>query len=243
MGWLDKLRHSLGISSSQTDEESQPRSIKVSEIQASSDWGGFASDDRIEGLEFRATLQLRTPLRILTKHGEIHKDRESPPPSYAKEEWGGIWIPKTDYRSDFLSEGATVSSDIGYVPSGGGNLLPFLIAVREIVETELLIDQRRKKLFGLLKNNEWSEIVSLYGGDVQIVDRLFPPFLKTIGGLSKDSIAELYQANLRTPESLEKSSDKDLLKVKGIGPSKLKKIRKICSTTTDKYCEWTDVPK
>ena len=110
MGWLDKLRHGLGIGSSQPDKESQPRSIKISEIQTSSDWGGLASDDIIEGLQFIATLQLRTPLRVLTKHGEMHKDRKSPPPSHAKELWEGLWIPKTYSRGEFFRPGSMMAS-------------------------------------------------------------------------------------------------------------------------------------
>jgi hypothetical protein len=227
MGWFDKLKQTFGVGVSQQGNDS----------------GDSQHSELVTSWEFCATLQLRTPLRVLKKHGAIHSDLKSPPPSYAEEMWEGIWTPKQDSKYDFLSEGATMSSDIGYVPSDGGDLLPFLIGVREIVETELPIDQRRKQLFKLLKNTEWSETVSLYGGDASIADRLFPTFLESISGFSKDSIAELYQANLRTPESLEKSSDKDLLKVKGIGPSKLKIIRETCSTSENKLCEWTDVPK
>ena len=238
MGWFGKLKRDLGFGASQQDNNS----------------GASQHSDLIKSAEFSATLQLRTPLRILRKDGEIHQDLKSPPPSYAKEQWEGSWTPKLDSKFDFLSEGATISTEIGPISLvQKDRMLAFLIAVRKVVETELSIEERRKKLKELLRTTEWPEVTLIYGenvqnislskafgGDVQIVDRLFPPFLKTISGLSKDSIDQLYEANLRTPDALERTSDETLLKVKGIGPSKLKMIREICSSTTDKYAEWTD---
>lgn len=240
MSWFGRLKQSFGIGSSQTDEESQPRSIKVSEIQVSSDWVGFASNGLIEGLEFSATLQLKTPLRILTKHGEIHKDRKSPPPAYAIEEWEGVWVPKLDSKFDFLKEGATMSSDIGPIPLDDNELLPFLISVRTVVETSLPIEDRRKKLSESLSETKWPRIASRYGGTASIIDSLFPPFLTTIKGLNKETINELFQANLRTPKALEITPDEILLRIKGIGPSKLKKIRECCVGAVNKNCEWTE---
>ena len=46
----------------------------IGEMQNKSleDWG---DEDIIDGLEFVATLQLRTPLEILQHHGEIFKEK------------------------------------------------------------------------------------------------------------------------------------------------------------------------
>jgi hypothetical protein len=229
MGWLNKFMHRIGMGYSQRDDKTRQNSTSVSDIQTSSDWGGFASDSFVDGLEFGATLQLRTPLRVLTKHREIHKDRESPPPNYAKEGWEGIWLPKIDSKFDALSEGATMASEIGPVPLDGGDYLPYLISVRTVVESELPIEERRNKL-KLLDKSSGSALA----------DHFFPPFITSIKGLSKDTISELHQANLNTPDAVEKTSDEILLKINGIGPSKLKKIRETCSSSTDKNCEWVE---
>lgn len=55
----------------------------IGEMQNKSleDWG---DEDIIAGLEFVATLQLRTPLEILQHHGEIFKQKNQTPPNYAK---------------------------------------------------------------------------------------------------------------------------------------------------------------
>ena len=132
---------------------------------------------------------------------------------------------------DFLREGAERASDIGPVPLDGGDYLPYLISIRKIVEMDLPIEERRNKL-------ELSDSTS----GAALAEHFFPPFIKTIKGLSKDSITELHKANLTTPESLDMTSDESLLKIKGIGPSKLKEIRKSSAITTDKHCEWAESP-
>jgi len=241
MTWFVKLKQIFGSGISQPDEESQPRLIKVSKIQTDSDWGGLASEDSVEGLEFTATLQLRTPLSILTKHGEIHKDRKSPPPAYAKEGWEGVWVPKLDSVYDFLKEGATMSSDIGPIPVDGGDFLPFLISVREVVETDAPVRERRKNLRELLDRTKWPNYVAACGGTDKIIDQFFPSLLKSIGGLTQAAIQQLDQAGLNTAAALVAASDEALLEVKGVGPAKLKGIRSACESATDKNAVWIDV--
>ena len=51
--------------------------------------------DLIKGYRFSATLQLRTPLRVLQHHGEFRKWSENGLPPYAQFSWEGIWLPVT----------------------------------------------------------------------------------------------------------------------------------------------------
>jgi len=51
--------------------------------------------DVIKGYEFCATLQLRTPLRVLQHHGEVQQWSENGLPTYAHSLWEGIWLPVT----------------------------------------------------------------------------------------------------------------------------------------------------
>lgn len=48
--------------------------------------------DIMAGYTFCATMQLRTPLRVLLRHGEKHQGPKEPP-VIAREQWKGIWIP------------------------------------------------------------------------------------------------------------------------------------------------------
>lgn len=64
---------------------------------------------------FCATMQLRTPLRILLRHGE-----ECPPgvepPAIADEAWHGIWVPVIEGMALW----GQMASEIGYIPADGG---------------------------------------------------------------------------------------------------------------------------
>ena len=175
MGWINKLKLALGIGNSQCDMfHEHEGSLKVSDWQPGPDWKGmpFEGDDVV--LRFSATLQLRTPLRVLSKHGSIHNDKRSRPPEYAKEPWQGLWVPENnDPAFDFLSEGSMMASDIGPVPKDGGDYLPYLISIRKIVEMELPIEERRHKL----------ELSDSTSGSA-IAEHFFPPFIKTIKGLT-----------------------------------------------------------
>lgn len=123
----------------------------------------------ISRLEFAATLQLRTPLRVLWRHGELHTDPDAPPPQIIREPWEGMWMVKTKtWRElggadipDFHS--TELASDIGPVPNDG-RFLEFLITVRVIVEATDPINLRTHRLRRELLRDEWRDFVERYGG-------------------------------------------------------------------------------
>jgi hypothetical protein len=93
--------------------------------------------DLIAGWQLTVTMQLRTPLKWLQRHGEYHAGAEGPteqlPPEHA------CWVPalKT-WRSlgidmDEIPDG-TMASQVGQIPVDGGDFLPFLMEYRMIVE-------------------------------------------------------------------------------------------------------------
>lgn len=146
-----------------------------------SDWDNNA--DIISGLEFNATMQLRTPLRVLAWHGRTHSDIDSPPPQVAKEIWEGFWIEKTKtfhelgIDMDEPTDGS-MASDIGYVIDS--EYLPFLIAVRKIVEMPESIDSRIAQLRNMRMPKEWKDYVDRHGGIEKIIDYFFPRFVDTL---------------------------------------------------------------
>jgi hypothetical protein len=129
-----------------------------------SDWW---DSDLIAGLEFFATLQLRTPLRVLRWHGKVHTNRNQPPPKVATEGWEGIWLPKTKTWKELGGadiprfEPSTVASDIGEVDPS--EYFPYLLGIHEITEAKLPISVRLTQLREFLSRPEWSQFNDAHG--------------------------------------------------------------------------------
>ena len=186
----------------------------VGELQSEpmSAWG---NEDIITGLEFGATMHLGTPLRVLLRYGEIHTDRAKPPPQIARNPSEGMWMPQTNL-SKFMDN--TYASDVG--PIHAEDYLPFLVAVRSIVETHEPIEHRIKKLHEMPIVAGWQTYIDKHRGIDGIIQRFFPKFSNLGDGLD-------------TPNRIAAASDETLLAIKGIGPAKLKAIRERCACITE----------
>ena len=195
------------------------------------------NQDVINGLQFIATLQLRTPLRVLLRHGEIHTDINTEPPQIIKEMWEGIWTFKTKtYRElgldiDIEPPQGTHASDAGQVIPD--DYVPFLIAIRKIVEVNEPIDNRIKKLREMPMVGEWKPFIEKHGGIEKIIGRFFPKFIDTIHKLNLSTKDELYKLDLNTPNRIAAAPDETILSIKGFGQAKLKVIRDYCAGITD----------
>ncbi|MFC7518923.1 helix-hairpin-helix domain-containing protein [Herbaspirillum sp. GCM10030257] len=189
--------------------------------------------DILSGMRFSATIQMRTPLRVLEHHGELHSNPKSAPPAYAREPWEGMWVPQTkSFREMGIDlpemDGRQMASEVGTIPADGGDYLPFLKKVRRIVESYRTIDQRVGELRALLAEPRYAEYVSKSGGADRIINNFFPTFLSTIPGLPAATANSLRDQGLDTADMLAAAPDATLLAVKGIGPSKLKTLRARC---------------
>lgn len=201
--------------------------------------------DKSRGWVFGATIQMRTPLRVLLRHGETHEGLSDPPP-IAKSRWEGFWTPRLKTFREMgidlngLSIVRTMASDVGQIPIDGGAYLKLLIRLREIVEGDSSIEQRRQALRGELRKPDWAEYCARLGGKQRVCDQFFPPFIGTIKGLAEPIVEALWSAGLTTPHAIEAVTDKDLLAVKGVGPAKLTAIRTACLTAEHPACEFVD---
>jgi hypothetical protein len=199
---------------------------------------------------FCATLQLRTPLRVLCRHGEIcEKGR---PPGYARELWEGIWIQLLPRQRALFGNTA---SEIGPVPTDGGVFLSFLKAVRQVAEGEGSPTGRRQLLGVVLSNDRWKvqqgsdalmlpitrSIVDLLGGSCAIQDKFFPRFIDSVGGVRRTTADDLWSRGIRTPQHFAQRSDADLLAVPGIGKAKLIAIREACARSAWPLSEYADL--
>ena len=126
-----------------------------------------------KGWKFGATIQLRTPLRVLARHGEIH-DGLSDPPAIAREQWEGYWLPLLKSFKELgidlpdMKLAHTQASDIGPIPLDGGEYLKFLIKIRTIVEADSSVEVRRSLLREELRKPEWNEFCTKLGGNQNV---------------------------------------------------------------------------
>lgn len=200
--------------------------------------GGYPNSDIISGLEFCATMQLRTPLRVLLRHGELFSDLPNDPPQIARAMWEGIW---TTYGPSFRELGieldepppGQLASSIGPVPIDGGDYLKFLIAVREIVESANSVNGRMALVISEASRPKWYMFKhARFHSAYDIADYFFPLFVSTIPRLTRRAAEELRKLGLDTPDTLVGATDAQLLQVPGIGPRTLAEIRKKCAETT-----------
>lgn len=95
----------------------------------------------LDGYRFIATMQERTPLKVLLQHGRMEKRPLHKLPRIVNDDWQGCWVGETKtYRSLGVDINEvpeeTMSSQIGQIPSNGGDYLRFLIFARNIKEAK-----------------------------------------------------------------------------------------------------------
>lgn len=190
--------------------------------------------DIIGGMEFCATFQVRTPLRILQRHGQVLPLGSTLPDDF--EPWMGIWVAKPkswrELGIDTDEMEHRVASPAG--PVTAAEYLPFLLAVRRAVEaTAGGTEGRIARLQAVCARPKFARFVEAERhARVSIYDRFFPPILSLIPGLPSGSQEELTKLRLFTVAGLRGASDDALRAVKGIGPGKLKAIREFCAGYT-----------
>lgn len=186
--------------------------------------------DVFGGMEFCATFQVRTPLRILQRHGQVVPLGSTLSDDF--EPWMGIWIAKPkswrELGIDADEMQQLVASPAG--PVTAAEYLPFLLAVRRGVEASAGGTVGRiARLQAVCARPKFARFVAAEGGAAKLCDRFFPPVLSLIPGLPSDSQKELRKLGLVTVADLRSASDGTLRAVKGIGPGKLNAIRKFCA--------------
>lgn len=203
-----------------------------------------SKDDLIKGWRYSATIQMRTPLRVLRRHGQVVKTSQPPVETEIQH---GIWVPVLKMFADLavampeINFGRTMASEVGYIPEDGGEYLQFLLAVREVVEFPGAVSDRLASLRTELAKPEWGEFISKLGGQEAVYARFFPALIETIPGLPAGTVAALWASELTTPRALAECSDARLSAIKGIGPAKLKAIREACGAAPDQDSERLDL--
>lgn len=193
------------------------------------------NSDIADGLEFRASFDFSTPLRVLTRHGDRHHDLWACPPQLTESQWTSGWRrkPKTLREMGVAMD----ERDLGWQTfemaiRSGDDLayLRFLIAIRSIVESDTEIHARRRLLRKEIELPVWAKFNGLPGHHVdQICDFFFPSFLSTVSSLPHHAAVAMWEVALDTPERIAQASDDQLLAFKGIGPAVLRSLRARCA--------------
>lgn len=114
---------------------------------------GIAAGSVIYGHQFSATMQMRTPLRVLEQHGRIERCDCSKLPQIIREQWEGIWSVKTrpwrEFGIDIDEMKSTMASEIGYIDAEGGDLLRFLIMVKRIAKCDAGHSEKSELMAGV----------------------------------------------------------------------------------------------
>lgn len=169
---LSEVRASIETIKRETEERYPLQAAAGQRLDGS--WG-----DLIKGYRFNATLQLRTPLHVLKRHGAMHTDPMRPLPKYAREPWQGIWTAVTKTRKElggadipeFVS--STVATDLGPMGDRGQAYLSFLLAVRTIAADKTLpVGQRRVLIGEACEQPQWKAFASGHGGQEAVAMKL-----------------------------------------------------------------------
>jgi len=210
MRWFDWLRSKKEPTSPVM--KSEPALYKLEEF-------ALANADVIDGWSLCVTMDRRTPLTWLLRHGEQAENPTEVPQEH------GIWvpIPKT-FRElgidiDEMTAG-TMSSEIGYILSDGGHFLPFLIAYREIVENDQSRTEALNQLTAL--GEHYSDITEKLGVDIAkhyVINELLG-----LDGCGKAAAEKLYGAGYRSAIDVRGSTVKSLSSIKGLGPKTINKL-------------------
>lgn len=192
---------------------------------------GIEDDNVIAGYRFHATMQLRTPMRVLMLHG-MTCGIDDVRPDVVKEEWEGCWTQRTKTWAELGidlpdNDQSVASSDIGYVSPE--EYLPFLKEIRAVVEDVAPISVLEERLRSVLDDPKWIGFVERFGGAGQIIGVFYPHIVTTIG-LQRSAVAGLMENDIMCVGRIRSMADKELLAIPGIGKAALIKIREFCDS-------------
>jgi hypothetical protein len=197
-------------------------------------------DDLIKGWQFFANLHIFTPLEVLLKHGIIVESAQQPPNSWQH----GFWVPITksweelgftagemdgldDEIDRSFSFGAReVNTQFGMFSRDGDELLAFLKSFRKIVESDLPVADQLKWIDEAVDASGIRErLLERAGGDFGRF--WFVSQLALLPGVGTKTAERLYDAGFRVAAQINTAPDEALLAVPGVGPTVLRKLRKV----------------
>lgn len=189
----------------------------------------------IAGYRYAATLQLRTPLRFLEKHGTTVGANDPRPNFGDNSQHGmhGIWVPTSN---TFRSLGLDLdelppfphASDVG--PIHPERYLPFLIAFRKIVESDRPRESQIAAIRKLKSKSDdfevfYTELAGNYGED-DLAKGWFADQISKNAKIPIGMAKKFFDAGYSNAEEVLAATDDDLLAIKGIGKKALERLNR-----------------
>lgn len=192
----------------------------------------------LAGLQFNATLQIRTSLSILKHHGELFRGPPSKAPRYGSAT-DGFWAYKTKSWAELTKNKIakqrleaieqpenTHASDVGLVKPS--QYLPFLKDFRMIVEKPDKVQNLLEELKFLSQTNAayqsfWLKLRENYQ---DFPNSFFYMKFTEIPGVGAKTAKAIFAAGIHTVEELGMATDVYLLSIPGIGKVIVHKLRK-----------------
>ena len=224
MNWIKSLFGCGGYRSS------VPKTVEQVELPgrspATAPYG--ANADLFEnGCIFSARVSLDTPLAALRRHGEHFDGLPGAAPYVCDSQFGGWLLQSKTWRSlgiDVDEPKLTEASPIG--PVDPADVIPFLIAFREIVEATTDHQQRLTRLFEMGSKPQyrpyWSRFSNAYD-DFPHSYFYFP--LTSLPGVGRKTAKALYDGGFHTVDQLRAASADKLAAVPGLGKATIAKIK------------------
>ena len=187
-----------------------------------------AMSDLYDGYRFSATLQLRTPLAVLEHHDRHHPGPPSKLPRIGTEA-DGHWTPKVKSWAELsgfdipeLPE-SEVASLLG--PIRPSEYVPFLIAFRRIVETDLSDEEKLNELRKLPEHSpRFTEYWARHCEAVDFPESFFWLDLAEVKGVGPKLARALYESGYRSIADFAAAEVEALVAIPGIGPASARRI-------------------
>ena len=184
--------------------------------------------DVIDGLQFCATLHLKTPLTVLRHHGEKFTGSPSAAPKYGTPA-EGIWNYETKPWADLgidMPELPESQHATAIGPMKASEYLPFLIEFRKIVEGNESHEAKLSRLEGLSRRSEsffaiWVRLRSVYD---DFPESFFYFEFTKLPGVGRKMAKKLYEMEFRSVSELVNSTKERLTRVPGMGSVSAEKI-------------------
>lgn len=210
---------------------------------------GESRSDIVKGYRLSVTMQPSVPLRYLRRHREFAErvpegEINSANPFFiwlpVVKSWAELAGPTADaivmQRLQAIPESiGTMASSVGPIPEDGGTFLPFLIAIREIIERprdRTVSDYqdasiRTREILALKLPDSRRYLEKLYGRSKENVLGFVLREVAEVGydGLSVEQLGMLFSQGYSSIRDMISAEDSILLALKGVGPSRLARIR------------------
>lgn len=224
MNWIKSL---FGLGG---DKPSVPRTVEQNVLPGTRTAAAAeeANADLFEnGCVFSARVSLETPLAALRRHGELFDGLPSAAPYVCDSLFGGWRMRTTTWRSMGIGLDEMKPAEASPIgPVDPADVMPFLIAFREIVESATDHPQCLARLFEMGSKPQyrpyWGRFSSAYD-DFPHCHFYFP--LTSLPGVGRKTAKALYQGGFCTIDQLRVAPAEQLATVPGVGKATAAKIK------------------